>query len=112
MDRHGSLATINSQSVLRMKDASSFSFKGPGGFPIGAAGLRSATGGAGLTDANLPEGAVMISVQMIDHEGYVLLNHHAPVARKVHAHHWAMFDYRMNWRANLRPALCMPELAR
>lgn len=102
MDRLGSIDTNRTQSFLRVENASTVGFDGPGGFAIGAARLQSAVGGVGMTDPHLNEDAFMINVQMIDYEGEIFLNNQKLAFRRQPAGQTAFFDYRKNWRANLR----------
>lgn len=103
MDRQTDTGSNRSQTFLRVEDASSISFKGPGGFPMGVVRLRS-TCGVGMSDPHLTEDAFMINIQMVDYEGEIFLNGHKLAFRRQPSGHSAFFDYRKTWQANLRSA--------
>lgn len=108
MDRPAKKWTNRVQAYLRVEDASNVSFVGPGKFPIGAARLRSVTGNVGMSDPHLNEDAFMINVQMIDYEGDIFLNDHKLAFRRQALGQTMFFDYRRNWRANLKsPFACL-----
>ncbi|MDQ0248802.1 AraC family transcriptional regulator [Sphingomonas kyeonggiensis] len=98
------MRTNRSQTFLRVRDAASVTFEGPGNFPIGAARLRSETSGLGMTDPHLIEDAFLINVQLRDYAGEIFLNGRKLAFHSQGAGQTVFFDYRRNWRANLRTA--------
>lgn len=96
------MATNRSQDFLRVEDAASVTFDGPGDHPIGVARLRSAGGGVGMSDPHLIEDAFLINVQLRRYEGDIYLEGRKLAFRTQLPGQTAFFDYRQTWRANLR----------
>ncbi len=96
------MATNRSQNYLRVQDATSVAFDGPGDYPIGAVRLRSSSGGIGMTDPHLMEDAFLINTQLRDYGGDIYLEGRKLAFDRQGSGQTVFFDYRRNWRANLR----------
>lgn len=96
------MATNRTQEFLRVEDAASLTFEGPGKLPMNAVRLWSRNGVPGMTDPHLIEDAFMISVQLQDYEGDIFLDGRKLAFRRQMIGETCFFDYRQSWRANLR----------